>query len=383
VLVAQGATGSLAIAGATTAAFGLGAGLGRPVQGALIDRWGPRPVLLAAAALHGAALSGNALIGAAGGPGVALVATGALGGLGEPSVSASMRILLGRLVPHQREESYALITLTQELGILLGPVLLGALVFLLSAPAALAILGLAAAAGALWFCSLEVTRGHPPALTGRPRLVRITRGLLTVLLVATLFGLATGAEEVAIPAFALERDQRAVSGLLVGLVSVGGLAGGLALGAGRRSSPASRRAAGLLAGIALALAALALAPSIAVLAPLLLLAGVPMTPAVTNLALLVDDETGSGGVAQAFGWLSTSIATGFSLGSATAGALAQHQGSGAAFWEAAIGAALAGAAALLGSRWLDSDGRWPSPSRDSRIRARTSAAPSTRSARRR
>ena len=88
-LVAQEATGSLAIGGGVVAAFSLGAGCGRPVQGALIDRRRPSAVLGATALLHGASLIAAALLGADDGPTWALFVAAALAGVSLPAISAS------------------------------------------------------------------------------------------------------------------------------------------------------------------------------------------------------------------------------------------------------------------------------------------------------
>jgi predicted MFS family arabinose efflux permease len=130
-------------------------------------------------------------------------------------------------------------------------------------------------------------------------------------------------------------------------MSIGGVAGGLVVGVVRWSGTATTRAAALLALVAASLAVLAAAPSILAIALLLVVAGCPINPAVTNIALAVDDRTPAHSTAQAFGWMSTGVALGASVGSAIAGPLAQHVGSDAAFLAAAASAALGAVIAML------------------------------------
>jgi MFS family permease len=349
-LVAQQATGSLAIGGGVVAAFSLGAGCGRPVQGALIDRHGPSRVLGAAALLHGGSLIAVALLGAGDGPTWALFVGAALAGVSLPAISASMRILFTRLTTARRDTGFAAITVTQEVGILLGPAIVGLLVAVASAPLALGTIAGVATAGTLWFARIPAVR-EPIVSTSpagaRPTSHAVASGLISLLVVAALFGGALGAGEVAIPAFAIEQGHRAASGFLIAAMSIGGVAGGLVVGVVRWSGTATTRAAALLALVAASLAVLAAAPSILAIALLLVVAGCPINPAVTNIALAVDDRTPAHSTAQAFGWMSTGVALGASVGSAIAGPLAQHVGSDAAFLAAAASAALGAVIAML------------------------------------
>jgi predicted MFS family arabinose efflux permease len=259
-----------------------------------------------------------------------------------------MRILFSRLVPAQRDAAFAVITITQELGILLGPVIVGAALAAWSAPAALVVIAAVTTGGTLWFALAPHAREVDSAARVRPAGSRgrlLTAGLAAVLAVASLFGAALGAGEVAIPAFAIEHGDRTASGLLVAAMSVGGVAGGLWLGALDWSAPASARATLLLALVAAGLSVLAVAPSLLVIALLLVIAGCPLNPAITNIALVVDERAPRHATAQAFGWMSTAVALGASLGSAIAGPIAQHAGSDMAFL---LAGAVAGMGALVG-----------------------------------
>jgi MFS family permease len=350
VLVTQEATGSFATAGVAAAAFAIAAGIGRPVAGRLIDRRGPAPVLAVSAVVHAVPL---AVAAALAGTAWALVALAAAAGAALPQISASMRVLLGE--GEKRATAFALVNIVQELAIIAGPVVLGALVAITSARAGLIAVAAAAAAGTLWFAGQAVTRAaRPPAAPpggARPRL--LSRALGAVLAIGALTGAALGAVEVAAPAFAVDEGARAASGLLLAGLSAGGVVGALAVGAGPGSRRAPERAALLLALLGAGLGLCALAPSVAVLAAILLVGGLPLTPAITTVSLMVADHAPRHAAAEGFGWLSTGVAAGVAAGSAAAGLTVEHAGTALGFVEAGAAAGLGALLALAARERLE------------------------------
>ena len=173
-----------------------------------------------------------------------------------------------------------------------------------------------------------------------------------LLLVTLLLGMSLGALQVAAPALALARGAPALAGVLIALLSVGGIAGALLYGGRRWTLDPSLRLVGLLWVAAAALLPLALLPSLALAGLLLAVAGLAINPALTTLSLLVDRHSAAR-TAEAFGWMSTAVGGGTAAGSAAAGALAQHSGLGPAFLcatGAAFAAGLVAAGAISGRR---------------------------------
>jgi MFS family permease len=122
-----------------------------------------------------------------------------------------------------------------------------------------------------------------------------------------------------------------------------GIAGSSAVhGLGWRAG-APRRLLVLLGLLTACLALLVAAGSLVAAGALLLCAGAPLNPALTTLSLLVDRHVAAGSAAEAFGWLSTSLAGGTGAASVIAAALTQHHNPRAAF----IVAAGAGAGATV------------------------------------
>jgi predicted MFS family arabinose efflux permease len=206
------------------------------------------------------------------------------------------------------------------------------------------VVGGLASAGTLVLAAVMPRRLHTEPPASRRSALR-SAGVRLALTINLLFAVALGCVELAIPALAGERGVPAVSGLMLGAMSVGGILGALAYASRRWDATASARLALLLAVYALAVAPLISTPSFALMVPPLLLAGAALNPVVTTVALLVEDFAGAA-AAEAFGWQSTSLAAGAAAGNGLSGPLAQHQGSSAAFAAAVAAACVATALAL-------------------------------------
>jgi predicted MFS family arabinose efflux permease len=346
ILVVREAAGSLSLAGAAAGAFLIATGAARPVQGRLMDRHGPAPVLVPCAVLHLAGFAGLVAWTQAEGASWPLLVFTIPIGLGEPPVSASMRLAWGRMAgAEDRTAAYSVVTLTQEIAVLLGPLLLAAIVAVASAAAAVLVVGGLSSAGALLLAAVMPRRLHAEGGAERRSALR-SAGVRLALGVNLIFALALGCIELGIPALAGDRGVPAVSGLLLAVMSVGGILGALAYASRRWGSAASTRLALLLAVYAVALVPLVATPSFAVMIVPLFLAGAALNPVVTTVALLVEDHAGAA-AAEAFGWQSTSLALGAAAGNALSGLVAQAHGPSAAFAAGAIAAAGALVLALL------------------------------------
>jgi predicted MFS family arabinose efflux permease len=125
-------------------------------------------------------------------------------------------------------------------------------------------------------------------------------------------------------------------------------------GSRRWRAAASRRLALLLALVSAPLWLMVASESLLFVGALLLVAGLALNPALTTISLLVDQHVSGPSTAEAFGWLSTGIASGTGAASAIAGVLAQHQRDAQpAFILAALAGAAAAALATLTRRTLE------------------------------
>jgi predicted MFS family arabinose efflux permease len=293
---------------------------------------------------HAAALAGIVGVARAHGPGWSLLALGVVAGLGEPAVSTTMRVEWGDAVSaDERTAAYSLVYITQELAILVGPLILAALITASSASLALLAIAALTAAGALGFSvSIRTPSGRGSPAAGSSRTLLGIRGLQLLLAVALLLGAMVGALEVAAPTLAAARHAPAAAGVLIAAVSVGGIIGAGLYGGRRWRTGPARRLLLLLALLTASLALVTAAHGLLWVGALLLIAGLPLNPALATLSLLVDQHLHGRAAAEAFGWLSTAIAAGMGGGSAIAAAITQHRPDAQ---PAFIAAAIAGAAA--------------------------------------
>src|SRR5688500_11345620 len=154
------------IAGVVSGGYALGAAVGTPVWGRLMDRFGQVAVLLPTSSVSAALLVGLALATTAGAPDLALIAIAAGIGLSYPPISPALRSSF-RIVlpdPQARRVAFALDATSVELAFVCGPLLLSAL--LLPAVPILPLLVTAGllAGGGLAYCATGVARRATPAM---------------------------------------------------------------------------------------------------------------------------------------------------------------------------------------------------------------------------
>lgn len=346
VLVTRASTGSLAIAGAVTAAMWIAVAVARPLQGRLIDARGTRLVMLLCGPVHAAALIGLVIAAQAHAGAWALILLSVAAGLALPPVSSAMRVEWGmRLPASERTAAYSLVYLTQEIALLTGPLLVAALIAVDSAGLALSVAAGISGAASVAFGALSGSGGR--SQEPRVRAPRAPSPAMPALLAATfLVGGTLGALQVATPALALSRGVPALGGVLIAALSVGGIVGAVIYGGRRWSADPSVRLLSLLCVVGIAATLLVVGPPLPVVGVGLALVGVALNPVFTTASLLVDRHSGPR-AAESFGWMSTAVGGGTALGSAAAGALAQDSGVLSAFLAAAVAAYVAVIVAAL------------------------------------
>lgn len=256
-------------------------------------------------------------------------------------------------VASEREHTaaYSLVYLVQELAVLTGPLILAGLIGAFSASVALITVATLAAAGSVGFAAS--LHGHLDHLrraagTSEPAL---RLGIMKLLVaVAILTGAVVGGIQVAAPTFATQHHAPAAAGLLIAALSVGGIIGAVVYAGGRwRVAPAVRLLV-LFASLTVLLGLVATARTLVLVGGLLLVAGLPLNPAISTLSLLVDEHVPRRAAAEAFGWLSMGIAAGSGAGSVLAATFAQHQHDARAAFVVAACAALAATAITVAGR---------------------------------
>jgi predicted MFS family arabinose efflux permease len=354
---------SYALAGSVAAALAIASGLAAIPQGRLVDRLGQARVLLVLAALNAAAIVALLLAARAEAAAGALIALGALSGLTIPPLSACMRTLWPVLTGggERLQTAFALEAVLQEVFYVAGPLLVGAIVAIASPDAAVVTAAVLTLAGTALFVSSPLSRAQRGGSSAAGRLGALAApGLRTMILVLLPVGIAFGALEVTVPAFAEQHGSRSEAGLLLALVGLGSMIGGLWYGTRQFATSPERRFPVLLGCLALALVPPALAGSMPVVAVLLFVAGAPIAPVFSTAFTLIDRLAPEGAMTEAFTVTTTAVVAGVALGNAGAGALVDPAGPGWTFAAAAAVAALAPAAAVGRRHTLVHATAWPS-----------------------
>jgi MFS family permease len=348
VLHTQHLTGSYAKGGGAAAAYALALGVSNPLLARFVDRRGQTLVLLAGAPIESAAFVALALLPHSA-PFGAILACAAVGGASQPPIGACMRALWPALIDTQdgRHAAYALEATVLEVVYILGPVAIAGGIGHFSIAAALLTCAAAAFAGNVAFARNEVSRGWRPHEDAVHDLVGPLRGsgVLVLIAVFALCGLAVGAVEVVVPAALSAIHHRGLTGPLLGLWGVGSMLGGLVAGQLSAAAAPARRLALLLLGWGAGHALIGAGGSPAAIALLLLLAGATIAPTFVCANSMLDRLAPPGTLTEAFTWTSTGMTAGVAAGSALAGVIVDGASPGLAM--AVLGAGGVAAALLV------------------------------------
>ena len=347
VLYLRAERGSFAVAGAVAGALAAGSGIGAPVQGRLVDAFGQRRVLVPLGIVHAAAL--GALIATAEAahrrrPGRLRVPgrlrdpadlVGAALDVAGPAASAAQLL----------QPAYALDSVMIELIFILGPLVTALMATAFTPQAALAVSAVSVVAGTVAFTALPPSRDFRPQRGDRPAGALgalASPGVRTLVLTSVPAGIGVGICEVALPAFSDASGAAATAGVLLAIWSLGSAVGGLVYGALPNRPPLNRVHFTVAALLPLGLLPMALAPSVAVMALLVIPAGMFIAPLLATRNELVGWVAPEGARTEAYTWPVTAFVGGIAIGSALAGAIVEGPG-----WRTAF--VVAGAVAAVGT----------------------------------
>jgi MFS family permease len=364
VLFVQHAAGSLAHAGAASAAVALTSGLLAPVRGRLVDRYGQRRCLPPLAVVFAAALAGVVAVARSGPGGVAAtVALAAVAGAAAPPLGASMRVLWVALVGRgpELQTAYALDAVLEELLFVAGPLLAALAVTGIHPAAGLLVAAGLALAGTLGFVASPVSRaqvGTQAAPTGRAGWAGVVRrpGMRTLALSLAGVGAAVGIWEIGLVGAARQAGAAETAGLLLAVWGAGSAAGGLWYGARTWRQPAARRYLVLLALLALACLPMAATTSPLALGALIAGVGVVLAPLESSAYVLAAELAPPGTLTESGTWLTTALNVTGAAGIALAGALVDRVG---VSWTLAVACACTAASLLAALAGRDHLGAAP------------------------
>jgi len=348
-LLVQAATDSFSKGGAAAACYVIGLAAVAPALGRLIDRNGPRPALLACSVAFPAALLSLVAAVEARSPVLVLISAAAAGAT-FPPITVCMRTYFKQRLRDDAllATAYSLESVLIELIFIVGPMLVALFVAAASAAAAVLFAAASGCIGTLLFLRsppLRSWRIEPRAAgsalgpLGRPGFV----GLIAIILCySTAFGLL----EIGMTAYATEKGNAALAGILLGLMSTGSALGGIAYGSRSWHLPLPRQFALMLAFMGAGLMVLALPWAPWPFAFWSVFAGIVMAPALIIQSMLVAKTARPEEVTEAFTWSASALLCGVGIGVAVGGGLLEHFSSpavlatgSAAAWVAAAAAA--------------------------------------------
>jgi hypothetical protein len=319
-LLVRHATHSYAEAGAAVGALSLGNAAGLLLQGRLIDRYGPAPVLLTAAVTGPPLLVGLMSAVTTHHAAPLVIALAAAGGATLPATVTGMRVLWPRLVsgPAPRAAAYALLGTLFQVAMVLGPLLVSALQTTIGVTLVLPVAAALATAGGILFAAAPAARAWRPDRRPQPHPAgagAVEAGVVTLVVGSFGGGLATGMLTVALAA-----ARPTLAGLLFAAFSAGELLGGLAYGGRAWRLPAPSRLLFGQCGMAGSVAVLAGAAGYAwLMLPVTTLIGALTAPVSIANSALLDDVVASGSLARAYTVLVSAGLLGMAAGSAAAG----------------------------------------------------------------
>jgi len=344
-ILVERSTGSYAEGGLVSAAYALGAAGSAPFWGRALDAGSHRRIIGATASSSAAFLAASWLATELQSSLLLIAGLALCVGLFFPPITPAMRVAWQHLAPGSPEAlaaAYALDAVAVEALFVIGPLLVGGLY---SGGPALAVL-------ATCLCYTVGGVGYSLSPAGRTRGCKAAPGteqragallrpeVILVALVAAAMSIGFGQMDVALTSAAQAMSSHGlVLGAMFAAVAVGSIVGGLFFGARQWSWPRHQLLTASLAGFALGLTGaglgLWLAISPVLLLPILVLAGLFISPSLLVMQYLIDRALPADRTAEGQACLSAVLTAGGAIGMALGGVWADMGPPMAVFFAAA------------------------------------------------
>ena len=358
------ACGNFELAGSAVGAGFIAMAITAPIQGRLIDRFGPRPVLKVTGVMHPLTLGSIIVSAKLGMPFAVTVACAALSGAFVSPITTLTRTLWRHRFEREEDRriAYALDAVAIEINFTLGPALIAVVLAAFDATVAFMLsIVVVFAAFLIYFFSRAIGYFKSDAAAERHLFGPLTEPRLWLVFIATL-GLTTsfGLLEVGYPAYGTSLSLPALGGILLAVNSVGSAVGGTLYGGLHFKASIERQFAAALGLMALPLVVHVFFMDLPVFTVTAFFAGALIAPSIAAQNVLVSRLAPAMYATEAFMWSSTFIVTGLGAGMALGGALVENVGLRENF---AMGAIIVAAMALLALTMDASSARTPRASR--------------------
>lgn len=352
-------TGSYGAAGLVLAATSVGQAIAGPVTSRWMGVWGMRRVLTLTTLVSASAVL---VLGLVAMPLPLTMVLGLIAGLSTPPVQSAVRTVYPKMVnSRQLTPLFSLDASLQELIWVFAPVVITFVALQWGTTTAMLLIVVFLLGGCAWFIlSPEIGRVRIPrsrrkigkVLTKPPVLLATVVGFLLV-------GACAAVEAGVVATFGHGGFE---AGIVLALFSIGSLAGGLTFGHIPIGPWAMARR---LTVVALGLMLTTISLNVFWIGGTLMLAGIGIAPALAVVFAITSASVKFSDTAEAYGWIGTGQLIGAAAGSAIAGFAIDGAGPTAAYWAAAVFAALG---AVVSAVWVrsfpDLRGRDASPMPD-------------------
>jgi MFS family permease len=330
VLLISVKTGHYGFAGALSGIYVIANGVGNPVLGRLVDRYGQSRLLLPTTAVHLAALiTIIALVQAKAANWVLIGPTIVVGFFFLPFGSLVRarwsHVLAGR---PELTTAYSLESAFDEVIFTFGPLAAAIVATQLDPVWVFVGAGVLVSTGVVWL--QRQRRTEPPAhdVNAPPHQSALRyRGLILLMFVAASMGALFASAEVTIVAFCGQHHEKALSGVVLGCFAGGSAVSGFLYGARVRTTPVLdrfRRQALILGAVPVLFLAAVDVPALAVIA---FVVGLGIAPTLITAFGLVESVIPNAALTEGMSWLITGLSIGYGIASSLVGAIADaHHG---------------------------------------------------------
>ncbi len=356
VLLVSITTGSYALAGALSAVYAVCSAGGGILSSRWADVHGQRAVLLALPVVSGLAMMGFLLSIMGPLPRWTAWILVTITALCQPTIGSFVRARWASVspTPDIRRAGFAWESIVDELIFSIGPLLAATTAVALWTPTPLLLSAVLLVVGSWWLGGQRSTQPplhrSPGHTTGRTALM--TPGIPVAILVALGLGVLFGAFDVSTVAFTEQAGAAGAAGVVLALWAGGSLVGGLYFGS-RRWKPGLeaqlRNTAVILSVVMIPALAVSSVPWLMVVA---FLAGMSIAPTLISLFSVTERLVPPRLLTEGLTWVTAGLSVGFAIGSASAGAIVDAQGTRVAFAFAWAGAVFCAILGIASSRFI-------------------------------